>query len=228
MKQLIPALVLFVSSSPAMSAQVRTFDNFADFQALNPGATLIEDFEDSDPALRDVTLPGYSGPGGEIAFSPVSSYPFPANLVIASPGVHPFAPELNPTTSIILSVTGNEDFVGTLASPAYALGFDIYLNDFPATLSFFNGTTLLATLAFDDPPEAGNNIAFAGITSAEGVTGFRWTATNGQYINTGLDNVYLGTSAVPEPSTWAMMLMGFAFVGFAGRRAKRTASVEVG
>jgi PEP-CTERM motif len=27
--------------------------------------------------------------------------------------------------------------------------------------------------------------------------------------------------AVPEPSTWAMMLLGFAGLGFAGRRARR-------
>jgi PEP-CTERM motif len=30
-----------------------------------------------------------------------------------------------------------------------------------------------------------------------------------------------GGGAVPEPSTWAMMLLGFASLGFAGYRAKR-------
>jgi hypothetical protein len=30
-----------------------------------------------------------------------------------------------------------------------------------------------------------------------------------------------GAGAVPEPSTWAMMLLGFASLGFAGYRAKR-------
>ncbi len=34
----------------------------------------------------------------------------------------------------------------------------------------------------------------------------------------------IAASAVPEPSTWAMMLIGFAGLGFAGyRRAKRAA-----
>jgi hypothetical protein len=34
-----------------------------------------------------------------------------------------------------------------------------------------------------------------------------------------------GTPAVPEPSTWAMMLLGFAGLGFAGyRTARRGAS----
>jgi hypothetical protein len=36
----------------------------------------------------------------------------------------------------------------------------------------------------------------------------------------GLDNVELTTSAVPEPSTWAMMLLGFAGLGFMSYRWK--------
>ena len=36
--------------------------------------------------------------------------------------------------------------------------------------------------------------------------------------------VYTASSVVPEPSTWVMMLAGFAFLGFAGyRKAARTA-----
>jgi hypothetical protein len=35
------------------------------------------------------------------------------------------------------------------------------------------------------------------------------------------DNVAAGMSAVPEPSTWAMLLIGFAGLGYAGfRRSK--------
>jgi hypothetical protein len=37
---------------------------------------------------------------------------------------------------------------------------------------------------------------------------------------------FVGTSGVPEPSTWAMMLVGFAGLAFAGYRASRK-SVEV-
>src|SRR5439155_21645286 len=85
------------------------------------------------------------------------------------------------------------------------------------TLSFFNGATLLGTLTFDDPTVPGANRAFAGITSTTGVTSFRLTATNGENINTGVDNIYAaltGPSGVPEPASWATMLLGFAVVGF--------------
>jgi hypothetical protein len=187
---------------------------------------MIENFEDSDPAIRDKTLSSYTGPGGEISFTPLSSYPFDPNVVLASPGVHQFAPDQTPTTSIILAATGNEDFVATLASPAQALGFDVYSNDWPLTLSFFNGETLLGTFTFDSPPEAGNNFTFAGISALEGITSFRWTATNGQYWNTGIDNIYAGPIGVPEPTTWALMLLGFGAIGLS-LRSKRMLNVAM-
>jgi hypothetical protein len=57
---------------------------------------------------------------------------------------------------------------------------------------------------------------------------------NGQYFllvtgqTGGVANTYSGTSnfiaAVPEPSTWAMMLLGFAGLGFAFRQSRRKVS----
>jgi PEP-CTERM motif len=51
----------------------------------------------------------------------------------------------------------------------------------------------------------------------------RFEVTTGLGLqNTGLD---LTISAVPEPSTWAMMILGFAGVGFMAYRRKTTALV---
>jgi hypothetical protein len=221
MKHMTLIALGLVFASTIAEAQVATFTNSTDFHAANPTVTLIENFEDSDPAFRDISLPSYTGPGGEITFTPISSTPLPPNVWLASPG---YTDEgAGPNTSVILTVTGNEDFVGTLSGPTDALGFDVFLNDWPATLSFFNGNTLLATLTFDTPPEPGNNVAFAGIFSTQGVTSFHWQATNGQYLDTAIDNIYAGPlSGVPEPATWAMMLLGFGTVGFAMRRRKPT------
>jgi PEP-CTERM motif len=48
----------------------------------------------------------------------------------------------------------------------------------------------------------------------------------GEYLNLGIDGVNL-TAAVPEPSTWAMMLLGFAGIGFmAYRRHKKTTTLR--
>jgi hypothetical protein len=48
----------------------------------------------------------------------------------------------------------------------------------------------------------------------------------GEYIDgsetEGIDNVNLMTAAVPEPSTWAMMILGFAGLGFMGYRRRNS------
>ena len=43
----------------------------------------------------------------------------------------------------------------------------------------------------------------------------------GENSGDGLVNVIPPTVAVPEPSTWAMMLIGLTGLGFAGLRRKR-------
>jgi PEP-CTERM motif len=222
MKHIALAFGLLCTSTLA-HATVTTFTNSTDFFAANPDVTLIEDFEDSPPVLRDASLTSYTSPNGEITFTPLSSYPFTPNLVLTSPGYTNYGPGLDPTNSVILSATGNEDFTGALAAPAYALGFDLYLNQWPGTLTFFNGSDVIATLTFDPASGSGNYLTFAGITSTEGVTGFRWEATNGEYINSGIDNIYTGPlPGVPEPSTWAMMLLGFGAVGAKLRKARNS------
>jgi hypothetical protein len=45
--------------------------------------------------------------------------------------------------------------------------------------------------------------------------------------NTGIIDFTLQTSAVPEPSTWAMMILGFVGVGFMAYRRKGQASFRL-
>jgi hypothetical protein len=58
--------------------------------------------------------------------------------------------------------------------------------------------------------------------------GFSGVAESVLFIDTsgagalGIDDLALGT---PESSTWAMMALGFAGLGFAGSRARRSAAV---
>ena len=49
---------------------------------------------------------------------------------------------------------------------------------------------------------------------------------NQSFFNVGLDNISLDspTGSVPEPSTWAMMLLGFGAIGVSMRRRRRTHS----
>jgi PEP-CTERM motif len=222
MKYISTLAFALICASTAAHAQVTTYTSSADFHAANPDAVLIEDFENVPLAVRDARIPSYQGPNGLIGFLALPSQPYESNIVIAGPGYDNFGAGLNPTTSTVLTSSNIEHYVGILQVPVTSLGFDLWLNDSPSTLSFFNGDTLLATLNFDTPPVFGQNLAFAGIFSSEGVTSFEWQTTSD--TNTGLDNIYAGPipgaspSGVPEPSTWAMMLFGFGAIGVAMRR----------
>jgi PEP-CTERM motif len=53
----------------------------------------------------------------------------------------------------------------------------------------------------------------------------------GYYLGSGINREHgflASGSAVPEPSTWAMMLIGFAGLGFAFRQSQRSVSFPQG
>jgi len=211
----------FLVTSTIAQATVTTFTSSADFFAANPDATLIENFEDSPAALRNAAYPSYTGPSSGITFTAISAYPFTPNVFLDSPGHTDVASDLAPTTSVMLAATGNEDWIATLASPTNSIGFDVFLNYWPLTITFFSGSNLVGTIYFD-PSDDGTHLAFAGINSTDPITSFHWQATNGEYLDTGIDNIYAGPlSAVPEPSSWAMMMLGFGVLGGAARWRKK-------
>ncbi|MEN2785620.1 PEPxxWA-CTERM sorting domain-containing protein [Sphingomonas qilianensis] len=57
------------------------------------------------------------------------------------------------------------------------------------------------------------------------VTSVSWTPVTGSGVQ--FDNIVLGAvAAVPEPATWAMMLMGFGMIGGAARRRGKTVATR--
>lgn len=72
--------------------------------------------------------------------------------------------------------------------------------------------------SLNSDPTVGNTTAFYKID-------FGSTPTQLSVNLNGISNAYLFTSAaLPEPSTWGMMLLGFAGIGFAMRRSRRRAN----
>jgi hypothetical protein len=98
------------------------------------------------------------------------------------------------------------------------------------TLEFLAGNTVLATFTGTDVfnPANGNQtdpnlnpLVRFNITGSDSssLTGLRLTSTSNAFET---DN-YTVNAAVPEPSTWAMMLLGFGAIGFGMRRRKAAA-----
>jgi hypothetical protein len=97
---------------------------------------------------------------------------------------------------------------------------DIYINSvFAQTISSSFSTTVMAGVL--QPHSVGFSTA-GGPISIE----FRDNLSNSTFSIDGLlDNVAIST--VPEPSTWAMMIIGFAGVGFMAYRRKSNTALSV-
>jgi hypothetical protein len=96
------------------------------------------------------------------------------------------------------------------------------------SLTFYDGNTSVATISGTDvaPPLAANggqtDYASNGYVLISALPQFDRVVAASSSNSFEFDNVVAGgTSAVPEPSTWAMLLLGFAGLGYAGfRRSK--------
>ena len=118
------------------------------------------------------------------------------------------------------------DFGSTSVSQGngvYGVGFNFFnANGFhDALVTFGDGVSQLFDLGAAQFPVS----AFWGITSTRQVTSIAFgpngnPTTNGSF---GIDNLTIGAGgAVPEAATWAMLIVGFGFIGAAARRRRST------
>jgi hypothetical protein len=117
-----------------------------------------------------------------------------------------------------LGYTGTGAYLATVSS----------INTNTATISF--GQTLFGLTIIGlhyggggvpNPPQEGTSFFLfdAGTAGVNSITVSSRTDSN---FNFGLSNAALfSTGAVPEPATWAMMLLGFGGIGMAMRRSRR-------
>ena len=133
-----------------------------------------------------------------------------------------------PYDTVAYFVSGPGDIMNVASGFTTGLSFDYSAPAAPGSVTVWsglNGTgTELADIILPTTPEGGTgcNTTYCPWV-AIGVT-FSGTAElvdfSGAADEIGFSAVSLG-SAVPEASTWAMMVVGFAGLGFAGYRAKR-------
>jgi hypothetical protein len=222
----IVMLGMFAASLSA-SASAATFTDKAQFLAAAPAAALIEDFEAVPANQLDHGMPSLVRP--DISFVPISGGQ-DVYVLSATPGAaSEFYPGTVTVASKILTANGLEHIGGTLAQPASAIGFDVFLTDSaPVRIAFYSGSTLLDSLTFAADADGSNNLAFAGFVSASQITGFTFDVLGGANVyDAGLDNILAApfvAGAVPDIATWAMMFVGFGAIGHAARRRRPSLS----
>lgn len=123
--------------------------------------------------------------------------------------------------------------VNLVAGVTYNIGFDYYAprngidNPFNATLGFLLGgqqigSTLVAGNPAGTPAQTWINFStsFTALNSGPQTLAFQFNGGGVTAADFGIDRVYV-TAAVPEPGTWAMMLLGFGAIGFSMRRRRQ-------
>jgi hypothetical protein len=140
--------------------------------------------------------------------------------------------------------TGNSDYVH---SGTFGVGFGAaYLSNLSQSLSTVTGTTYDVSFWLNRNGHSPNEVSLAWggtkIFDQSNILASGWTqysfietaSSNSTSLVFGLEQVsgysgldYINVTAVPEPSTWAMMLLGFAVVGFAAYRRKSRAALQL-
>lgn len=197
----------------AAAATISLYTTKASFD-LAVTTTLIEDFEGVSP--KDTPLASLVHNG--ITFTPFAGTPF-ANVWVASPGYTNFGPGVpQPTDTSILVANGDEDFLVTLPGATHAIGFDRYLNGLGnGVITYFNGATTVATVTFS----GFNDKGYVGLYSPDSLfTAFRWTTVDGGRLNTGIDNISIAPTEVPEPASMLLIASGMGWLSV--RRRQRS------
>jgi hypothetical protein len=197
------ALALLASGAFASTANADPTTSFgAGLATPGAGYTVIDTFDTADGltgSLFQIKVPPADGNGAPPANS------FPAGT--------PY-----------LSVLGGGSATYTFDAPVSAFQFDWGSIDTYNTLTIHGaGNTIIIpgsnfiNPANGDQVSAGTNGRFT-VVGAPGelFTGVTFASTGNSFE---VDNLAV-LSAVPEPATWALMILGFGGVGFAMRRAK--------
>jgi hypothetical protein len=143
-----------------------------------------------------------------------------------------------PTTDTTASaVVAKIDNTGTVTDVNTDAGYSFSSSSFSMSMGGADGNTLLFTLLTGDPSityisikQAGNGASDGGYALFYDPTGFVVGTQYAFNLTTYFPNtpgfshidVYDHTGGVPEPATWAMMLLGFGGIGVALRRSRRT------
>lgn len=156
--------------------------------ATNP--VIVENFE---TAPAEQILASLARPVG--TFTGYAGTPGP-NVYINLPTYTNFGVPGQVGTKLI-TANGDEDFELFLNAPTKNIGFDTYLNEYsPATIRLYGaGHVLLDTYTHNHNPA---QVGFFGVISDVAITSLRWSTSIGRFINTGYDNIRIGSVCVGD------------------------------
>ncbi|MEM8918571.1 MAG: PEPxxWA-CTERM sorting domain-containing protein [Pseudomonadota bacterium] len=217
---MISAGVMALAAVPAQAATI-VYGDAGSFNAAL-GTTVVDDYEN----------PGYnfiqdnatmSGVLGETRYEPTGFSN--NNLIPTANGNQYYCAGCNGSFNLFFDATSV-----TTGNGVFGVGLN-YFNtnpnvNFDALVTYGNGDTELFDLAIVSVSDFDG---FFGLTSDRLISSISFGPDGGitQNGSFGIDNLTIGDmgrmGAVPEPATWAFMILGFGAIGSAMRRQKKTA-----
>ncbi|MBT1512952.1 PEP-CTERM sorting domain-containing protein [Bradyrhizobium sp. SRL28] len=206
------ALMLFAGTVNADAGLV-TYGDFASWSAAVPGYTSL--------AIPDPTgSEGYDNFGSGTASVSYGGVLFATNAALGNGSFYNIGSTFSGSNGFfpVLSSQQQSDGVAniliTLAAPvkAFALNFDTFFGS-DVTFTFSNGETRTR-------PSAGyayNLKSFFGVTDDNPFNTILLTSSD-PVLNLNALKFDAAVSAIPEPATWVMLLLGFVGIGLFGAR----------
>jgi hypothetical protein len=243
MKYLITAALVLgaVAAAPANAAPT-VYGSLAAFSAATTGVSTT-DFE-GQPAGTGTWL--FAGGNVPYAFPglTISQTPNPAsiywNAFRNDPAVTPYYYNWGTGDVINTPYGGTLTITFNTAVTAFSVDLGSFYDDglsstpagAPSTLYGKDVTVGTAQGSFLVDLNSSQTLKFFGVTSDTAFTSFTITGIGTDATaSTVLDNVRFGSAsaaAVPEPATWAMMIVGFGMVGAGMRRRQAKTTVAFG
>ncbi len=219
MKKLLLSITFLFAFAAAFTANAQViYNSRTTFDLAHPGNFVI-DFNDLTPAppqYSDVTI---ATPIGNVSFDAIPSSNNIEFLPSSNFGIN------SPRNLVLYALSGqflSDSLLITLPANSYSFGTDIISPSSvsePYQFTIYSGSTVLMTIA---STSVTGNYTFVGYDSLSSpITSVAVQISN--FIGNPepvLDNF---TVAVPEPSTWAMLLGGAGLLGFQVLRRRRSA-----
>ena len=198
--------------------------------SAHAGVIFTDNFNSDTPSLNS------PGDATFVSTSPVGNIPNAASIDIIGSGSNGTMFDLLPGNGYYVDLDGSSGYgnepssgqikyTGTLAPGKYMLTFDLAGNQRgagPSTTEVLAGTGAATNYTLNSNVPFTKETIFFTATAAQSGLEFNEIGPNFGSDQQGnlLDNV--SVSAVPEPATWAMMLIGFFGMAFAIRSNRRS------
>lgn len=213
--------------APATAQAATVFTDRAQFLALGGTPSYTTDFSQGTNPLLVFQVSGENGENIEQVI-PVTG--FPAGTIGSIDGSAFVQVLANTAITTVFSFTSTTQALGFDLRPLFGLDDDSNpINDAGETVGFLTDTGEMGSFTLSNLNEVGF-LGFSFDTPIEALAFYHLDNEGGADASTafGIDNVIGYATAVPEPSSWAMMLVGFAMLGAGTRYRRRRADVAFG